>query len=92
MKIIFKYIRGLKGEDKMNETAYWNQMHENACEGQRPFMQLRPRVFLDGNQWCVLYGDNIQDGVAGFGDSPEHAAMDFDKAWCKSLVGTSRNC
>jgi hypothetical protein len=26
---------------------------------------LRPRIFIDGNQWCVLYGENLQDGVAG---------------------------
>jgi len=21
--------------------------------------------------WCALYGDNLQDGVVGFGESPE---------------------
>jgi len=69
----------------MSEVAYWNQMYANACEGQRPFILLRPRVFIDGNQWCALYGDNLQDGVAGFGDSPEYAAWNFDKAWCEKL-------
>lgn len=47
----------------------------------RPFMLLRPPVSLDGNKWCVLYGDNLQVGVAGFGDSPDEASREFDKAW-----------
>lgn len=45
----------------------------------------KPRLFVDGDQWCALYGENIQDGVAGFGDSPFMAYADFDKQWCKSL-------
>lgn len=27
----------------------------------------------DGNQWCVLWGENLQEGIAGFGDTPEEA-------------------
>ena|SRR3990167_4565077 len=60
-------------------------MYQAACEQRRPFVQLRPRVFLDGNQWCALYGENTQDGVAGFGDSPEYAAWNFDRAWCEKI-------
>lgn len=50
-------------------------------ERSRPFMLLRPKVFPDGNQWCALYGENTQEGVAGFGDTPSLAALDFDKNW-----------
>jgi hypothetical protein len=32
-----------------------------------------------------LYGDNITDGVAGFGDSPFDAVIDFNNAWNKKL-------
>ena len=46
---------------------------------------LNPKVSIDGNQWCVLYGENLQDGVAGFGDSPLLAMFDFNKAWHKKL-------
>ena len=35
--------------------------------------------FRDGNQWCVLLGSNIQDGVAGFGDTPAKAIADFER-------------
>jgi hypothetical protein len=36
---------------------------------------------MDGDQWCALYGENLQDGVAGFGDTPEKAMYAFDAAW-----------
>ena len=69
----------------MSESAYWNQMYANALEGMRPAIQLRPRLSIDGNKWCAMYGDNLQDGVAGFGDSPDLAYWDFDKQWCAKL-------
>lgn len=47
----------------------------------RPSAVYRPSIKLDGNQWCALYGDNLQDGVAGFGDSPAAAMKDFDINW-----------
>ena len=47
----------------------------------RPSVLYRPRIFVDGNQWCALYGDNLQDGVAGFGSFPEEAMLDFDTQW-----------
>ena len=56
-----------------------------AASFDRPAIQFRPRIYIDGNQWCALYGDNLQDGVAGFGDSPAHAMADFDKNWSKKL-------
>lgn len=46
---------------------------------------LKPSISIDGNQWCVLYGDNLQDGVAGFGDTPYLAVLDFSKAWNRPL-------
>lgn len=59
------------------------QMAAGAHE--RPSVLFRPRLSVDGNQWCALYGDNLQDGVAGFGDSPADAMFDFDKNWAGKL-------
>ena len=42
---------------------------------------LKPKIYKDGDQWCVLYGDNLQDGVCGFGETPYRAVLDFNKAW-----------
>lgn len=60
-------------------------MQEAASEQMRPSVLMRPTLSIDGNKWCALYGDNIQDGVAGFGDSPNLAMYDFDKNWLTSL-------
>jgi len=48
----------------------------------------RPKLSVEGNKWCALYGDNLQDGVAGFGDSPAAAMWDFDCNWTKKLAAT----
>lgn len=45
------------------------------------FEMLRPKVSIDGNKWCVLYGENLQDGVAGFGDTLYLAILDFNTAF-----------
>lgn len=52
---------------------------------QRPSVLYRPTISIDGNQWCALYGENLQDGVAGFGDSPALAMEDFDANWVACL-------
>lgn len=68
------------------EWNYWQQMLANAQSAiPTPFMRLRPRVFLDGNKWCALYGEDVQAGVAGFGDSPEQAESAFNDAWARKL-------
>ena len=51
----------------------------------RPFRLQQTRISLDGNQWCVLYGENLQDGVAGFGPSPDLASRDFDRVWYQKV-------
>lgn len=53
----------------------------NEKEKNRPFILLRPKIYPDGNMWCVLYGDNLQEGVAGFGKTPQLASIDFDGNW-----------
>lgn len=58
-----------------------------AYEQARPFMTLRPKMYPDQGRWCALYGDNLQDGVAGFGNTPAEAATAFDKAWNTQKLG-----
>mgnify|MGYP001615362632 CR=1 FL=1 len=60
-----------------------------AGEQYRPFMLLAAhcRISIDGNQWCALYGDNLQDGVAGFGDTPHKASIQFDVEWYNAKAG-----
>ena len=53
-------------------------------------MVLQPKLFIEGDEWCALYGENIQDGVAGFGRSPDEAYWAFDVAWCEKLPISNR--
>jgi hypothetical protein len=48
---------------------------------QAPSVLYKPAIFKDGNQWCALYGENLQEGVAGFGDTPWLACQAFNLAW-----------
>ncbi len=65
-----------------------SQAIQNAAYSwERPSVLFRPVLSLDGNQWCALYGNNLHDGVAGFGDSPANAMYDFDEAWNAKIGG-----
>lgn len=57
-------------------------------EKSRPCVLFHPKVYIDGNKWCALYGENLQDGVAGFGGSPSEAMADFDMEWKLKLGDT----
>lgn len=54
---------------------------ETEHQKQRPFMLLKPKLFMEGNQWAAMYGDEPSLSLLGFGDTPEEAARDFDHAW-----------
>ncbi len=42
------------------------------------------KLSKDGNQWCFLCGENLQEGVAGFGDTIYEAAKAFHNEICES--------
>lgn len=58
-----------------------NAIMESAWAYDKPHVLMRPKLSIDGNQWCALYGDDLQNGCAGFGDTPAHAMRDFDTNW-----------
>lgn len=70
-------------QDMMNKNV--DLQHEGAQMAASPAFHLRPRLSIDGNKWSALYGENLQDGVAGFGDSPAEAYADFDRIWFEKL-------
>jgi len=39
--------------------------------------ELGIKVFKDNSAWCALVGANLQDGLAGFGNTPAGALMDL---------------
>lgn len=71
-----------------HDKDYTHQSEMNAlieAEEMNLVSILKPKIFIDGNKWCLLYGENIQDGICGFGDTPRKAVYDFNKAWDISL-------
>ncbi|KTC25464.1 hypothetical protein AO392_14665 [Pseudomonas putida] len=65
-----------------NAMLCFHAIAENASS---PSVLYRPTLSIDGNQWCALYGEDLQSGVAGFGDSPGAAMSDFEKNWATPL-------
>lgn len=57
-----------------------------AQEMARPAAIFHPILSRDGNQWCFLLGANLQEGVAGFGNTPHAAAAAFDQAFWKETI------
>lgn len=47
--------------------------------------KFQAKLSIDGDQWCWLYGENLQDGIAGFGKSPYLAALDFNRNFYAKL-------
>jgi hypothetical protein len=56
-------------------------IHAAAIEAQEINLvaKLGLHPYPDGNMWCVLWGADLQNGVAGFGKIPELAVWDFNK-------------
>lgn len=75
---------------RTQQDALFERLIENAQDlhnqSTQPHVLLRPKLLLDGNSWCALYGDSLQEGVAGFGKSPEKACADFNANWYKGMA------
>lgn len=54
-------------------------------ERDRPFYHMKAKLFIDGDKWCALYGENIQEGLCGFGSSPFEAICEFDTNYYKKI-------
>lgn len=50
-------------------------------EMRRPSVLFRPNIFPEGTMWCALLGENLMEGICGFGETPEQACAEFDKAF-----------
>lgn len=81
-----KYLEAESSQRQHHEVL--RHQEEMYIIGQREdfnlFSILKPKIFKDGNQWCVLYGDNIQEGIAGFGETPHEAILNWNKEWYKN--------
>jgi hypothetical protein len=58
----------------------------HAFERNTPFVIYGARVFQDGNTFCALLGDNIQEGICAFADTPANAVHAFNNVWYSPVV------
>lgn len=74
----------------MNAIAHAAQMVQHSMQNAaqchaEPSAIYHPKLSVDGDQWCAMYGDDLQNSVAGFGSSPAAAMQDFNKQWYEPL-------
>lgn len=70
---------------------YYQMIEKDGIERRRAWAVVLGLVpEKDGNQWSLLWGKTIQEGVCGFGDTPEAAVWDFEKAMNTPLTATSQ--
>jgi hypothetical protein len=67
----------------MTRQILQEQFCATAMEMARPSVLFKPTLGADGDMWCALLGDNLQEGVAGFGETPSQAMAAFDQAFYK---------
>ena len=67
--------------DRYEELQHQEAMSEimARCELQE-FRVLGASIGRDGDRWCVLLGSDLMSGVSGWGDTPYHAILAFNRA------------
>lgn len=61
--------------DVINTWAWTAQLNGS------PHVIYKAKVVQDGNAWCASVGENPMEGVFAYGDTPQQACEEFDKAW-----------
>ena len=67
--------------------AWLEKQDDKAFSVERVFAEagIKP-AYKDGNSWCVLIGENTQEGICGFGETPKDAYIAFlKKLWGKAF-------
>jgi len=75
---IVQEIKTLLYEHAMQRQAYDIEYYHIR---QVPHILYKPIITKDGNLYCCLYGKDLQEGIAAFGETPEKACAEFDRIW-----------
>ena len=78
---------------KMDHTVLATETMKRYCTSHpdSPVAVRRPKLFLKSGMWIALLGDNIEDGIAGFGSSVEGALRAFDMIYRRTLQSRGDN-
>lgn len=66
-------------EKGVADTIAKYEQKEHSMSAEEVLARAGLKPYKDGNQWCILAGDNIQDGICGFGDTIDDALYEFLK-------------
>ena len=67
-------------EDRRKRCLAWlEKQKEHSMSAEEVLTRAGLKPYKDGNQWCILVGDNIQEGICGFGDTIDEALYEFLK-------------
>tara|TARA_R110002167_G_scaffold296081_1_gene500576 strand:+ start:167 stop:409 length:243 start_codon:yes stop_codon:yes gene_type:complete len=73
----------IESSQKQHHNEIQQQMKVELLETEQQykrFEMLKPKVYLDGDKWCVAYGE-MPTGVFGFGNTPHEAVIDWEIQW-----------
>jgi hypothetical protein len=76
----------LNGQWNAAEMAFQTEVARSA-----PHVLMRPILSVDGNMYCALYGADLVQGCAGFGETVAAAMADFDKNWREAKAPNLRH-
>ena len=81
-KWIASYIhRGVFNEEEhpmaLKAIEYLEKQKEQPISITEVLARAGLKPYKDGNKWCILAGDNIQEGICGFGDTIDETLYQF---------------
>jgi len=81
------YLHELAQQNINNEADVIQQKY--LAESRRSLWAIVYKLipFKDGNSWCVLLGNDLQDGIAGFGNTPAVALQAFEDEFNVAISG-----
>lgn len=77
----YEHSAAMAEDFRMSQAAMVQSFQETQTDLAAPHVKMRPKVYKDGDQWCCLYGENLMEGVCGFGATPAAACAAFDAEW-----------
>ena len=76
-----KYLQIESEQRQHNETLRQdNERYNMSVEHRARLSKIHYcKITKDENQWCCLSGENLQEGIAGFGDTPAEAIWNWSE-------------
>ncbi len=74
-KVQLDFVRGVP----IQKIRDWleKQKEQPVSAAKEALIRAGLKPYKDGNKWCILAGDNIQEGICGFGDTIDEALYQF---------------